>query len=161
MPKALLGQLIEKVLHREVWGYWYLTSQSGTKAYPDLKELRKPWADPVCSKFISNCGLLNRCDGLMPAKGLRSSTPDIDMSNLTLEETEILSETSDYTPFSGAPAEDEQIVNTAFVNFLNAVTMYTHRNITYALNGIGQDKPTLSYTVRLYSRIGKAILIRK
>src|SRR5271156_1114049 len=24
----------------------------------DLKELRKPWADPVCSKFTSNCGLL-------------------------------------------------------------------------------------------------------
>jgi hypothetical protein len=60
MFKALLGQLIAKMLHREVWGYWYLTSQPGTKAYPDLKELRKPWADPICSKFTSNCGLLNR-----------------------------------------------------------------------------------------------------
>lgn len=56
MFKALLGQLIAKMLYREVWGYWYLTSQSGRKA--DLKELRKPWADPVCSKFTSNCGLL-------------------------------------------------------------------------------------------------------
>ena len=46
------------MLHREVWGYWYLTSQSGTKADLDLKELQKPWADPVCPKFTSNCGLL-------------------------------------------------------------------------------------------------------
>ena len=38
---------------------------------------------------------------------------------------------------------------------------YQHRDITYTLKGIGQDMPTLSYTVRLYSRIGKAILIRK
>ena len=38
---------------------------------------------------------------------------------------------------------------------------YKHRGITYTLKGIGQDKPIISYTVRLYSRIGKAILIRK
>ena len=51
------------------------------------------------------------------------STPDMEMSNLTLEETETLSETSDWTAFSGAPAEDEQIVNTALGIFLIAVTM--------------------------------------
>jgi hypothetical protein len=38
---------------------------------------------------------------------------------------------------------------------------YTYRGLTYTLNGIGQDKPTFSYTVRLYSKIGKVILIRK
>jgi hypothetical protein len=58
MFKAFLGQLIAKMLHREVWGYWYLTGRSGTKADPDLKELWKPWADPVCSKFTFNRGLL-------------------------------------------------------------------------------------------------------
>jgi hypothetical protein len=38
---------------------------------------------------------------------------------------------------------------------------YKFKNITCSLKGIGQDKPTFSYKVRLYSRIGKAILIRK
>jgi hypothetical protein len=36
-----------------------------------------------------------------------------------------------------------------------------HRGITYTLKVIGQDKPTISYTVRLCSRIGKAILTGK
>jgi hypothetical protein len=52
MFKALLERLIAKMLHREVWGYWYLTSQSGIRADPDLKEVRKPWADPVCKENI-------------------------------------------------------------------------------------------------------------
>ena len=47
MFKSLLFNLIKKMLRREVWGYWYLTSQSGIKIDPGLKELRKPWADPV------------------------------------------------------------------------------------------------------------------
>ena len=38
---------------------------------------------------------------------------------------------------------------------------YKHRDITYTLEGIGQDKPTISYPVRFYPRIGKAVLIRK
>jgi hypothetical protein len=38
---------------------------------------------------------------------------------------------------------------------------YKHRGITYTLKGIGQDRPIISFTVRLYSMIGKAILIRK
>jgi len=50
--KTLAKQLIRKMLRREVWGYWYLTSQSGTRVDPDLKELRKPWADPVCKENI-------------------------------------------------------------------------------------------------------------
>ena len=52
MFKALIRGLIRKMLRREVWGYWYLTSQSGITADPDLKELRKPWADPVCKENI-------------------------------------------------------------------------------------------------------------
>lgn len=38
---------------------------------------------------------------------------------------------------------------------------YKHRGITYTLKGIGQDKPVISYTVRLCLKIRKAILIRK
>jgi hypothetical protein len=52
MFKSLFEKLIAKMLRREVWGYWYLTSQSGIHADPDLKELRKPWADPVCKENI-------------------------------------------------------------------------------------------------------------
>jgi hypothetical protein len=44
--KTLFERLIHKMLRRDVWGYWYLTSQSGKMVDPDLKELRKPWADP-------------------------------------------------------------------------------------------------------------------
>jgi hypothetical protein len=44
--KTLLERLIHKMLRRDVWGYWYLTSQGGKVLDPDLKELRKPWADP-------------------------------------------------------------------------------------------------------------------
>jgi Linalool dehydratase/isomerase len=52
MFKALPERLIAKMLHGEVWGYWYLTSQSGIRTDPDLKETRKPWADPVCKENI-------------------------------------------------------------------------------------------------------------
>ncbi|KAH8693554.1 hypothetical protein BGW36DRAFT_398874 [Talaromyces proteolyticus] len=44
--QRLIRRLIYKMLRREVWGYWYLTSQSGIRLDPDLKELRKPWANP-------------------------------------------------------------------------------------------------------------------
>ena len=50
--RSLLEKLIKKMLHPDVWGYWYLTSQSGVKLDPDLKELRKPWADPVCKENV-------------------------------------------------------------------------------------------------------------
>lgn len=52
MFKTLLGKLIHKMLRREVWSYWYLTSQGGVMGDPDLKELRKPWADPVVRENI-------------------------------------------------------------------------------------------------------------
>ena len=50
--QSLMLKLIKKMLRREIWGYWYLTSQSGKLVDPDLKELRKPWADPVCKENI-------------------------------------------------------------------------------------------------------------
>ncbi|KAL8951149.1 MAG: hypothetical protein Q9222_002856 [Ikaeria aurantiellina] len=56
--KGLIQKLISKMLHRDVWSYWYLTSQSGTKLDPDLKELRKPWADPVCKENVMYSGHL-------------------------------------------------------------------------------------------------------
>ncbi|KAJ5120467.1 uncharacterized protein N7515_009855 [Penicillium bovifimosum] len=60
MFKPVFGALIRKMLRREVWDYWYLSSQSGKKLDPDLKELRKPWADPVCKENIMYSGhLLN------------------------------------------------------------------------------------------------------
>ncbi|PGH28033.1 hypothetical protein AJ80_00288 [Polytolypa hystricis UAMH7299] len=50
--KPLIRNLILKMLRPEVWSYWYLTSQSGNRLDPDLKELRKPWADPIVRENI-------------------------------------------------------------------------------------------------------------
>ena len=50
--RSLLQKLIAKMLQPEVWGYWYLTSQSGKTCDPDIEVLRKPWADPVCKENV-------------------------------------------------------------------------------------------------------------
>lgn len=50
--KVLFQRLIHKMLNRAVWGYWFNTSLGGTVTDPDLKELRKPWADPVVRENI-------------------------------------------------------------------------------------------------------------
>ena len=50
--KSLMDNLIKKMLHPDVWSYWYLTSQSGKRLDRDLVELRKPWADPVCKENV-------------------------------------------------------------------------------------------------------------
>ena len=50
--------MIHKMLHKSVWSYWYLSSQSGTKLDPSLTELRKPWADPVKEENIMYSGHL-------------------------------------------------------------------------------------------------------
>jgi hypothetical protein len=52
MFKTLMRKIISKMLGVDVWGYWFLTSQSGIRVDPDLKELRRPWADPVCKENI-------------------------------------------------------------------------------------------------------------
>ena len=56
--KTLHRQLIHKMLRREVWGYWFNTSQGGKRVDPDLTELRKPWADPVVRENIMYSGHL-------------------------------------------------------------------------------------------------------
>lgn len=56
--KTLLKMLIDKMLRKEVWGYWYLTSQSGKLVNPSIKELRKPWADPNRKENIMYSGHL-------------------------------------------------------------------------------------------------------
>ncbi|OKL56704.1 hypothetical protein UA08_08016 [Talaromyces atroroseus] len=56
--QPLIRRLIQKMLYREVWGYWYLSSQSGIMLDPDLKVLRKPWADPVVRENIMYSGHL-------------------------------------------------------------------------------------------------------
>ncbi|PSN65095.1 hypothetical protein BS50DRAFT_622397 [Corynespora cassiicola Philippines] len=56
--KKLMRQLIHKMLRNEVWGYWYLTSQSGIRVDPDIKELRRPWADPIVRENIMYSGHL-------------------------------------------------------------------------------------------------------
>ena len=50
--KSLFEKLIKKMLHKAVWEYWYFASQSGSILDPDLRELRKPWVDPVCKENI-------------------------------------------------------------------------------------------------------------
>ncbi|RVX75891.1 hypothetical protein B0A52_00248 [Exophiala mesophila] len=56
--KPMMRRFIQKMLLRDVWGYWYNTSQSGTILNPDLKEPRKPWADPVVRENIMYSGHL-------------------------------------------------------------------------------------------------------
>jgi hypothetical protein len=56
--KPLVQKLIHKMLLPHVWNYWYLTSQSGIKLDPDLKQMRKPWADPVVRENIMYSGHL-------------------------------------------------------------------------------------------------------
>ncbi|KAL2842438.1 hypothetical protein BJX68DRAFT_270614 [Aspergillus pseudodeflectus] len=54
----LLDKLIKKMLRREVWGYWFLTSHSGKFVDPDLERLRQPWADPIVRENIMYSGHL-------------------------------------------------------------------------------------------------------
>ncbi|KAK4250360.1 hypothetical protein C7999DRAFT_11921 [Corynascus novoguineensis] len=56
--RPLMRGLIRKMLRREVWSYWYLTSQSGCRLDPDLGRLREPWADPVVRENIMYSGHL-------------------------------------------------------------------------------------------------------
>ncbi|KAJ6601169.1 hypothetical protein DFH09DRAFT_1490267 [Mycena vulgaris] len=56
--KTLLEGLIGKMMHKDVWSYWYCTSQSGRRVDPDIQELRKPWPDPVMRENIMFSGHL-------------------------------------------------------------------------------------------------------
>jgi len=69
MFRNLLDTLIEKMMRKEVWAYWYLTSQSGKLVDPDIKELRKPWADPIRRENIMVS------EGILPVTFTRANEP--------------------------------------------------------------------------------------
>ena len=50
--RSLIQKLITIMLHPDVWTYWFNNSLSGKALDPDLKELRKPWVDPVCKENV-------------------------------------------------------------------------------------------------------------
>ena len=56
--KPLIRRLIQKMLTRAVWGYWYNTSSGSKFLDPDLTKLRQPWADPVVRENIMYSGHL-------------------------------------------------------------------------------------------------------
>ncbi|KAK2046019.1 hypothetical protein LZ31DRAFT_552731 [Colletotrichum somersetense] len=56
--KPLVRRAIRKMLLRAVWAYWFNTSMAGVATDPDLKALRKPWADPVARENIMYSGHL-------------------------------------------------------------------------------------------------------
>lgn len=58
MFKQLLGQVIRKFLLRDVWGYWWTASHSGSYVDPGRTELRAPWANPIIKENIMYSGHL-------------------------------------------------------------------------------------------------------
>lgn len=56
--RGMMQRIIHKMLRREVWQYWFNTSVGGTLLDPSLKELRKPWADPIVRENIMYSGHL-------------------------------------------------------------------------------------------------------
>lgn len=56
--KPLVHRFIEKMLLRDVWGYWFNTSQGGKALNPDQTKPRQPWADPVVRENIMYSGHL-------------------------------------------------------------------------------------------------------
>lgn len=66
-PKLLqpsFDQLIQKMLRREVWGYWKDTSQAGKQLDPGRTELREGWIDPVIRENIMYSGHLHAMLGM-------------------------------------------------------------------------------------------------
>ncbi|PVH90850.1 hypothetical protein DM02DRAFT_678372 [Periconia macrospinosa] len=58
MFKKLLDQIIHKMLLRDVWGYWFNASLSGSYVDPGRTELRKPWVNPIPRENIMYSGHL-------------------------------------------------------------------------------------------------------
>ncbi|KAK7063657.1 Ldi domain-containing protein [Favolaschia claudopus] len=56
--KSLFESLISRMLEKDVWTFWYNTSQSGKLSDPQIKELLKPRADPVLTENIMYSGHL-------------------------------------------------------------------------------------------------------
>jgi len=51
-------RLVDKMLRREVWGYWENTSQGSKYLNPDMVKLREGWIDPVEKENIMYSGHL-------------------------------------------------------------------------------------------------------
>lgn len=56
--KPLLRRFIQKMLLRDVWSYWWNTSQGGKVLNPDQLKPRQQWADPVVRENIMYSGHL-------------------------------------------------------------------------------------------------------
>ncbi|KEF59603.1 uncharacterized protein A1O9_04449 [Exophiala aquamarina CBS 119918] len=56
--KPLLRRFIQKMLLRDVWAYWWNTSQGGKALNPDQVKPRAQWADPVMRENIMYSGHL-------------------------------------------------------------------------------------------------------
>jgi hypothetical protein len=56
--QMLMRQMISRMLRREVWAYWFVSSHGSKMFDPSMTELRTPWADPVRSENIMYSGHL-------------------------------------------------------------------------------------------------------
>ncbi|GAB3576267.1 hypothetical protein GCM10027445_40010 [Amycolatopsis endophytica] len=56
--KPAFEKAVEKMLRRDVWGYWKETSRGARVLDPDIEELREPWTDPVVRENIMYSGHL-------------------------------------------------------------------------------------------------------
>lgn len=57
--KADMNQAVKKMLHPDVWNYWFAMSQGSSRWNPDLKEPQQPWWNPVVKENIMYSGHLN------------------------------------------------------------------------------------------------------
>lgn len=62
--KDAMAQAIQKMLRRDVWGYWFETSRSGPRIDPNLTQLREPWGDPIARENIMYSGHLHAMAGM-------------------------------------------------------------------------------------------------
>ncbi len=62
--KADMDRAVHKLLHPDVWSYWFAVSQGSPAWNPDLKEPQTPWWDPVVKENIMYSGHLNHVAAL-------------------------------------------------------------------------------------------------
>lgn len=62
--KPIFETMVEKMLRRDVWGYWKETSRGARSMDPDLEELRDAWVDPVVKENIMYSGHLYAMTGM-------------------------------------------------------------------------------------------------
>lgn len=62
--KADMDRAVQKLLHPDVWSYWFSVSQGSPSWNPDLKEPQTPWWDPVVKENVMYSGHLNHVAAL-------------------------------------------------------------------------------------------------